>query len=130
MSGSEPCAQVVLQRVRNQIIGLLETFSSYDEQREYAQNVSVAYVPYELPNSWDDFVDESWPAQFTDPVFTEEERRAIAVFNAQLVAVSEAMPDTYLRLEKFLAAPYWIALREAAVNALLSFRQRGRLAED
>lgn len=130
MTDSGPSAQVVLQRIRNRIIGILETFSSYDEQREYARNVPIAYIPYELLSSWDDFVDQPWPAHFTEPVFNEEERRAIAIFHAELVAASAAMPNTYPRLEEVLAAPYWNALREAAVKALVPFRSRGRLPED
>ena len=126
----EPVPQLVLQRIRNRIIDSLQTLSSFDEQRRYAQTVPICYVPYELINGWEDWVDAPRPEHFTDPVFTGSERDAIERFHAAWDEAARALPKDYPPLEEVLGAPYWAKLRGAALKALAIFLKRGRLSED
>jgi hypothetical protein len=130
MSVPEPSRQVVFQRIRNRIIEVLECLSSFDAQREYARRVPICYVPYELINSWADFVHSSRPKDFTGPVFSAAERDAIERFYSALDAASDALPDDFPPLERVLKEPYWARLREAAETALATFAARGKLSED
>jgi hypothetical protein len=126
----DPTAQLVLQRIRNRIIETLETFASFDEQRTYAQRVPICYVPYELINRWEDFVDSAQPSHFAEPVFSLEERGAIEQFHCQWRAAADLLPNDHPPLEDVLNARYWMRLRDAARQALAVFLVRGRLSEE
>ena len=130
MTEPRPSERVVLQRIRNRIIEVLETFSSFEEQRNYALRVPIVYVPYELVNSWEDWVPEPRPSHFTDPVFSEAERLAIEAFHGEWKLASDSLPDDWPSFEQVLVEPYWARLRHAASNALKVFESRGRLSED
>jgi hypothetical protein len=130
MSRTEPSQRVILQRIRNRIIEHLETLSSIDAQLEYAAKVPYVYVPYELINGWEDWVDSARPADFSAPVFTGPECDAIERFHLEWDAAAEALPDDYPPLEEVLASSYWKSLQCAASSSLKVFKIRGRLPED
>jgi hypothetical protein len=122
--------RLILQRIRNRIIDNLDTLSSFEEQREYARRVPICYVPYELINSWADWVDSPRPAGFIEPVFSSLERGAIERFYSYWLDASEALPEDYPPLTEVQKAPYWALLRDAAQEARAVFHVRGRLPED
>jgi hypothetical protein len=112
------------------MIETLEMFASFAEQCAYATQVATVNVPYELINSWADYVDGPFPAHFVDPVFTHQERCAIAAFHAECELASSALPDKHASLGVVQEAPYWSRLRDAAAETLAIFQQRGRLSEE
>jgi hypothetical protein len=122
--------RLVLQRIRNRIIENLSTMASFDEQRTYAKRVPICYVPYELINGWEDFVDSPRPAHFTEPVFSSVECDAIEQFYPHWRDAADALPEGFPPLEDVLNSPYWMRLRDAAREALAAFLIRGRLPED
>jgi hypothetical protein len=122
--------RLVLQRIRNRIIENLGMMASFNEQRIYAKRVPICYVPYELINGWEDFVDSPRPTHFTEPVFSSVERDAIEQFYPHWRDAADSLPDDFPPLEDVLDSPYWVRLREAARQALASFMIRGRLPDD
>ncbi len=122
--------RLVLQRIRNRIIENLGTMASFDEQRTYAQRVPICYVPYELINGWEDFVNSPRPPHFTEPVFSSMERDAIEQFYPHWGDAAETLPEDFPPLEDVLNSSYWMRLRDAAREALAVFLIRGRLPED
>ena len=130
MPCTQPSERVVLQRIRNRILEYLETLASLDTQRVYAAQLPSVYLPYELINSWEDWVGAPRPRHFTSPVFSELERNAVESFYLEWDAAASALPEGSPPLEEVLAAPYWARLRDAATAALNVFMIRGRLSED
>jgi hypothetical protein len=130
MVNLNPSAAIVLQRIRNRIIETLETFASFDAQREYARSVPFVYIPSELISAWEDFVHEPRPKEFVSPTFTAEEIDAIQKFHNVWESVSKIFPSEKPPLEEVLRAPYWETLRGAAVTALLAFEARGKLSDE
>jgi hypothetical protein len=122
--------RLVLQRIRNRIIEILDTMASFDEQRTYAQRVPICYVPYELINGWEDFVASPRPPHFTEPVFSSAECDAIEHFYPHWREAADALPEGFPPLEDVLNSRYWMRLRDAARQALAAFLIRGRLPED
>lgn len=130
MSTPEPSARLVLQRIRNRIIEDLELFSSFEKQRDYARQVPICYVPYELIDDWWTWVETPRPAHFVDPVFTSLERDAVERFHAAWDEAAATLPDNFPPLEEVLNADYWARLRKSAQEALAVFQIRGKLSED
>jgi hypothetical protein len=122
--------QLVLQRIRNQIIENLGALASFDEQRQYGQRVPICFVPYELINDWADLMNSPRPPHFTEPVFSSQERDAIEQFYPHWRDAVDALPEDYPALEELLNAPYWVRLGDAARHALAVFLIRGRLPDD
>jgi len=121
--------QVVCQRVRNRIIGYLELASSFEEQLDY-QRVAPIWVPNEVINQWGDWVRDPADPWYGPPVFSLEERAAIASFDATLNEVCDGTPRALPPIEDLVLHPTWERLRAAAEAALHVFRVRGLLSEE
>ena len=126
---TEPSKQLILQRVRNRIIEYLEFASSFDDQREYQAAVPVC-VPTEIIAQWEDSVQDPNDPQFGPPVFTSDERAAIAAFHHVWGEVAERTPSPMPPLEETLLLPEWKRLHDAAERALVVFNRRGPLSEE
>jgi hypothetical protein len=122
--------RLVIQRVRNRVIDVLECFASFEQQLEYARSVPICYVPYELICTWQSNVPSARPAEFAEPVFTRSERDAVAKFHAAWDRTSAAIPTNFPPLNDVLRMPEWASLRDAASEALAVFNVRGRLSEE
>ena len=79
---------------------------------------------------WPDWVDDPVSRDFVPPVFTVEERAAIASFHSVWVEVAENTPGQLPPLEETLQLPAWDRLRVAAERTLGVFNRRGRLPEE
>jgi len=128
-SEAEPSRRVVEQRIRNRIIEYLELASSYEMQRDYQARAPVS-VPSEVINQWEDWVHRPDFPPITSPVFSREEREAIAAFHQTWNAVADSTPNLLPSIEETLALPQWRELATAAARALQAFGVRGRLPED
>ena len=125
----EPSKRLVLQRVRNRIIEYLELASSFDAQRQYEFQVPIAVVP-EIVDSWEDSVVEGWEATFVAPVFSKDERVAVARFDKTLSDITASLPDQTPDLSEVQRSVSWSRLRDVAADALAVLVKRGKLSED
>jgi hypothetical protein len=124
-----PSRHLVVLRARNGMIEYLKLASSFDEQRAYRQRAQV-FVPVEVINQWEDWVDDPKAAWLSDASFSDDERQAVVDFHAAWADVSARIPDPVPDLEVLVATPEWNRLRLAAADALEIFARRGRLSED
>ena len=105
--------------------------SSFEAQQDY-QAGSIAHVPHEVINQWDDWnpVDQSrWPGRLSEP-YTSEEIKAMTDFHAEWEWVVEHTPDPLPELAELQRTHEWKRLREAAEAALVPFLERGPSPED
>jgi hypothetical protein len=124
----EPSPQLVLQRVRNRLIEYLQLVASRQAQLLYQASARVD-VSTELINQWDDWFPKE-PGLLVDPVFTSEERLALARFHSVMLEVVDALPRNIPDLGTFQTLPAWTRLQQAATQALATFATRGVLDED
>ena len=118
-ANDNPSRRVVHQRIRNRIIESLELASSIPSQREYARRIPNVYVPYEVLNGWDDFVNErTLPNLFVEPVFTSEEREAVISFHDATVMVP--IPSGFPPEESVWTSEYWQQLARIAADRAAS----------
>jgi hypothetical protein len=104
--------------VRVHLLGLLRTFASAAEQREYQRAVPFISVPTELACGWaDDLYHPDAAAHAL--AFAPAERAALAGFDAEF----RRWPEEAWAggVEAFIASPAGQALAQAAVAALAAF---------
>jgi len=102
--------QVVLQRIRNRIIEVLELFAD-DE----AYQMAISSLEF-----WADWVDQDNEAAFTSPAFDSDEIAEIS----KVSTAWETVETSSLQKSK-----EWILLSQASKNALKVFMLRGKLSE-
>ena len=107
----------------------LEVASSFEAQRQY-QEAAPASVPNEMINQWEDWVTDAASDDFSAPVYSPEERQAVATFQEVWSKVVVTTPNSMPPLEETLRLDEWDKLRSAAEATLGIFRIRGRLPED
>lgn len=127
-----PSDQIVLQRIRNRIMGYLEVASSFDEQRQYQANAPDGVsVPNEMMNQWEDWIpDRETFADFAPPVYSHEEQEALRSFHLIWADVAGITPNPLPPLEETLRLPQWELLRAAAESTLRVLEKRGFLPEE
>lgn len=109
----------VAAKLRIQSLGLLRTFASPAELRDYQQAVLFISVPKELVCGWsDDFYHPDTAAH--ELAFSPAEREALARFDAEFHRWVDAVDCD---LEAFIASPAGRALAQAATLALKAFAQ-------
>jgi hypothetical protein len=122
-----PTPRLVEQRVRNRVIEYLELASSFEEQVKYEARASIAYVPAEVINQWDDWV---WDVHKPLSVYSEAEAAAMVAYKAVLDQANRATGNGSPSVREVQALPEWQAMRDAAQQALATFMRRGSLPED
>ncbi len=122
---------VLKLRIRNNIIGYLETASSVDEQRLYEKRVPVACVPDEIINQWEDCVPDADFDWYCEPEFSLDEQDAIRRFHGIWNSVADDTPKKMpTTVEALIGTPVWQRLIDGAGEALQVFRKRGRTDEE
>ncbi|MBK6856020.1 MAG: hypothetical protein IPG97_05525 [Microthrixaceae bacterium] len=127
----QPSPLLVEQRIRNRIIEYLELVSSFQAQRSYDHAGSLADVPNEVINQWQDWV-HCDPRQHDDHslVYTANEIDALRSFHAAWESVTARLPQILPPLTECQSLTAWQDLRSAAVAAAQIFAYRGNLPED
>ncbi|HSD16605.1 MAG TPA: hypothetical protein VLC71_05000 [Thermomonas sp.] len=120
---------IVLRRIRNQIISYLELAASKEEQIEYQAAASHIHVPNEVINQWEDWVKPDWRDHMIAPVFTQDEIQAIADFYSAWESVASRTPDPLPRLDVLFGTKEWQKLAQAALSSLEVFQIRGHLPD-
>ena len=126
-SDDAPSERVVEQRVRNRVIEYLELAASFEEQVKYEQRASIAYVPSEVINQWQDWV---WDVHKPLSVYSEAEAAAMVTYEAVMEEANRATGDGWPSVREVQALPEWQAMRDAAQQALAVFMRRGFMPED
>ena len=121
---------VLMQRVRNRIIEVLELTSSFEEQLAYEKAVQIAYVPDEVIEQWGDWVNAHTLKDFTHPVFSVDEATAINLFNDMSNEIIKDIPKPTPDLATLQRSEPWLHLRQAAMACLDVMNRRGRFPED
>ena len=121
--------QILLQRIRNGMIDVLELAADFGSQCTYQRGVPSVSVPNEVINQWDDWFGHHDPSRLQPPVFTLEEVDAVMAFDAVWTRVCVKTPNPLPELRVTQSLPAWWELREAAQRALGIFIRRGKLPE-
>ena len=130
MPEPEPSKTLGAQRLRNRIMEVLELAGSFEEQAEYQESVSFVSVPNEVINQWEDWVHPPIQENYCEPVFSEQEQRAIQEFHEVWNAVADATPNPLPSLQVTQRLDEWERLRSSAISAMEVFTIRGRFPED
>ena len=121
---------VVLQRIRNHIIGYLELAASFQEQLDYQKRVPLINVPNEIIHQWEDWVSPEIQKEYVEPIFSIREQDAIRQFQQTINQVSSDTPDPLPSIEIIQKSAQWENLRIGALEALMVFQERGRCVEN
>lgn len=124
-----PSEQVLLQRVRNQLIDYLEVASSFAEQRRYQAKSPQLQVPTEIIEQWADWVGPDWRESFKAPVFSTDELQAIEKFQTVWSGLHPRLPQPLPSLELIQAEALWEELRRAAALTYACFLRVGKMSE-
>lgn len=100
--------------LRNNIVGLIRTLASKDEQLAYELNVPVANVPAELVCMWFDDLYHPDADSFLE-CFTPAERERLAKFHAFFDARLERLPDTLAEVHQNAA---WLEVMSEAQQVI------------
>lgn len=126
---ARPSEQILLQRVRNQLIDYLEVAASFRAQRAYQDQSPQLQVTVEIIEQWADWVGPDWERQFVAPVFSDAERQAIADYQKSWEALRQCLPEPMPPLLEMHKDPVWEALRKAASAAYACFVRVGKMSE-
>jgi hypothetical protein len=100
--------------LRNNIVGLVRTLASKDEQLAYERDVPIANVPAELACMWFDDLYQPDGDLFLE-AFTPTERDRLARFHTFYDARIEQLPDTLAELHRDAA---WLEVMGEAQRVL------------
>lgn len=119
-----PSKILVEQRIRNRIFEYLEGVIEYERE-------PGVWDLNELVNEWEFNINAPFSANnFPPPVFTENERAALAKVNAAWLAFTNVTPRKIFDEKQALFLPEWLALLTACSVATKVFSERGRFSEE
>lgn len=124
---SEEELKELSENIRKNIIGLLELWSSKEEQLEYQKNVPIAQVSAELFCQWDDFYHPETKAHKL--AFSEIETKIIDFFYKKIESVStKKNPDDWFPyIDEFILTKDWIELNKLAKITLKNLNSKNNL---
>ena len=131
MSEQEPI-ETVQRRIRNHIIRYFKMASSADALLEYQRNVPIAYVYAELFCQWQDWFEmatNSIGKEFPDPIYSDDERVAIANFERMWQETIKRAPKNS-DIASFVKTAEYERLANVAKESLTVFQRRGFLPDD
>lgn len=105
------------KRIRQNVLNVLDLWSSKEEQLEYQKNVPIAQVSAELFCQW---VDDSYypdSRQFK-MAFNEKERETLAAFDKTFNFISEKTPNNLPEIADFVKTEEWEVVNRAAIKTL------------
>jgi hypothetical protein len=113
--------------IRKNIIGLIELWSSKEEQLEYQKNVPIAQVSAELFCQWDDYYHPETKAHKL--AFSEKETEIIDLFYQKIELVSEKKnpEDWFTYIDDFILTNDWIELNKLAKETLNNLNSKKNL---
>jgi hypothetical protein len=124
--------ETVQRRIRNHIIRYFEMASSANALLEYQRNVPIAYVYAELFEQWHDWGEiqiSSIGKKFPDPIYSDEERVAIANYEQMWQETIKRTPK-HSNIASFVRTTEYEKLASVAKESLAVFQKRGFLPDD
>ena len=107
----------LVNKIRQNILDILELWASKDKQLAYQENVPIAQVSAELFCQWaDDFYDPD-SIQF-NLAFDENEREILAEFDRSLDDISERLMNNLPYITDFVKTNEWLSLNQLAAETL------------
>jgi len=110
-----------MQRLRNRIIEILDTFSN----EECIEKIGTG----EIIEQWYDYVDEDRLDSYGLPIFSNEELKALRRFHNLLEKSYQKVPETWA-LNDLSGNKEWNILVYSAKEELKIFQKRGRMDEE
>ena len=105
------------KRTRQNIMSILDLWSSKEEQLKYQKNVPIAQVSAELFCQWADDFYHPEPTHFK-MAFDEKEREILADFDKTFNDISDKTPNELPYIDDFVKTKEWKVVNQAAINAL------------
>lgn len=110
---TEISKEEMARRLRENLLDVLQLWSSKEEQLKYQENVPIAQVSSELFGQWETFY-EPESSQFKS-AFNEIESKILAEFNMLIQHVLEKLTNIPV-IEEFIITNEWIIINKAAIN--------------
>ena len=105
------------KRIRQNVLSILDLWSSKEEQLEYQRNVPIAQVSAELFCQWADDFYHPESTQFK-MAFDEKEREILADFDKTFNHISEKTPNDLPYIDDFVKTKEWEVVNRAALETL------------
>ncbi len=103
--------------IRLGLNGVLELWTSADEQLDYQRNVPIANVSAELFCQWcDDYYNEDNPIMLKE--FSQIELEAYKEFDKVICDISDQIPEMTPPIEEFINTHEWNIVNKAAMSTL------------
>ena len=110
------------KRIRQNVLNVLELWSSKEEQLEYQKNVPIAQVSTELFCQWSDDTYHPESRQFK-LAFDEMEREILADFDKTFNYVSDKTPNNLPDIADFIKTTEWKIVNEAAIETIKKIKK-------
>ncbi len=105
-----------IELTRNNIIGVLQLWSSKEEQLEYQKSVPIAQVSEELFGQWEDFYIPD--AEILKDAFKPYELELLGKFDDELIKRANKSNSFLPVIEKYIETDDWKALNSLAKETL------------
>jgi hypothetical protein len=105
------------KRIRQNVLYILDLWSSKDKQLEYQKNVPIAQVSAELFCQWADDFYHPESVQFK-MAFDEKEREILAGFDKTFNQISDRTPNDLPDIAEFVRTNEWQVVNQAAIETL------------
>ena len=103
-------------RLRENLLDILDLWTSKDKQIEYQNNVPIADVSAELFCQWDDiYHPETIPFRLA---FDEREREILSDFDKLVNHVSDKTPTYLPYITDFIKTNDWLIVNQAAIDTI------------
>jgi len=110
----KPARDIEVERnIKQGLIDVLKLFSSEKDQLEYQKNVPYVYIPDEIINQWQDWVDHDRKDRYRLDVYSQEELDAIWEFDSVWDREANRV-DSNLTMEEVQRSDSWRRLINAA----------------
>ena len=107
----------LLNKIRQNILDILELWASKDKQLAYQENVPIAQVSSELFCQWADDFYHPYSFQFK-LAFDENERKILAEFDRSLNDICDMVMNNLPYLTDFVKTKEWLSLNQLAADIL------------
>ena len=110
------------KRIRQNVLNILDLWSSKEVQLEYQKNVPIAQVSDELFCQWADDFYHPDSRQFKI-AFNEIERDVLAEFDKTLNFICEKTPNNLPDIVQFVKTTEWKIVNQAEIDAIKRIQQ-------
>ena len=108
---------VLAKRIRQNVLNILDLWSSKEGQLEYQKNAPIAQVSAELFCQWADDSYHPESKQFK-MAFNEREREVLADFDKSLNYISEKIPNDLPDISDFVKTTEWQIINHTAIETV------------